>query len=205
MAIICTFLKPNKNPTFPDSYRPISLLCHASIILERIIQRRLNQELENQRVIPNKQFGFHKSHSAELQALRLKLDIEKNLKEKRITAALFIDLTKAFDKTWHSGLQQKMKQLHINPRLIKLVSWFLSHRTFQVTVDGQLSNIKSIEAGVPQGSVLGPILFNIYTSDIPRMEGVNLALYADDIVVYTSDKKARYAKKTITTLCTYTA
>lgn len=193
-AIVCTFLKPNKNPTWPDSYRPISLLCNASKVLERIIQTRLNEELENQNIIPNEQFGFRKSHSAELQALRLKLEIEKNLKEKRTTAALFIDLTKAFDKTWHSGLHQKMKQLSINPRLIKLVASFLSQRTFQVTVEGQLSDTKSIEAGVPQGSVLGPTLFNIYTSDIPKMEGVNLALYADDIVVYTSDKKPQFAR-----------
>jgi hypothetical protein len=96
------------------------------------------------------------------------------------TAAVILDILKAFDTTWHLGLLYKLSKLEFLTNLIKLISSFLSQRKFRVSVEGEMSTPREMQAGVPQGSVLSPTLYNIYISDTLQTPGVHLALFADD-------------------------
>jgi len=97
------------------------------------------------------------------------------------TAAIFLDIQKAFDTTWHPGLLHKISELHISSSLIKLVSSFLSNRKF-----------RAIQAGVLQGSVLSTTLYSLYINDTPQTPRVYRALFADDTCIYTTDRKDSY-------------
>lgn len=110
--------------------------------------------------------------------------IESNFEEHKICSAAFIDIKQAFDRVWHTGLLFKIKR-HL-PQYFILFKSYLSDRFFQVTHGNALSEIQIIEAGVPQGSVLGPTLYKIYTADIPCEENVLTATYADDSAVLAS-------------------
>jgi hypothetical protein len=101
------------------------------------------------------------------------------------TTAVFLDIEKAFDTTWHNGLPYKLSKMNFSASLIKLISSFLSNRKFPVSVVGEMSTPRLTKAGVPQGSVLSPTLFNMYilVNDTPQAIGVRLALFADDTFV----------------------
>jgi retron-type reverse transcriptase len=90
-------------------------------------------------------------------------------------APVFLDIEKAFDTTWHSGLLYKLSNLEFSKSLIKLIGSFLSQRKFSVSVEGEMSTRREMQAGVPQGSVLSPTLFNLYINDDPQTHGVHLA------------------------------
>jgi hypothetical protein len=107
-------------------------------------------------------------------------------------AAVFLDIEKAFDTTWHNGLLYKFSKMNFSASLIKLVSSFLSSRKFSVLVKGKMSAPRIMKAGVPQGSVLSPTLFNMYINDTPKTTGVNLALFADDACLYATECKEGY-------------
>jgi hypothetical protein len=96
------------------------------------------------------------------------------------TAAVFLDVEKAFDTTWHPGLLYKLSKMHFSASLIKLISSFLSKRKFRDLVEGEMSTPREIQAGVPQGSVLSPTLYSLYINDAPQSPGVHLALLGDD-------------------------
>jgi hypothetical protein len=107
-------------------------------------------------------------------------------------AVVFLYIEKAFDTTWHTGLLYKLAKTEFSVHLIKLISSFLSHRKFRVSVEGELSTPRYMEAGVPQGSVLSPILYNLYTNDTPQATNLYLALFADDTCLYATDRKEGY-------------
>jgi hypothetical protein len=110
------------------------------------------------------------------------------------TAVEFLDIEKAFDTTWHPNLlySYKLYKLKFSTSLIKLLSSFLSERKFRVSVKGEMSMHKEIQAGVPQGSVLPPILYSMYKNDIPQTPDVYLPNFADDTCMYATDRKAGY-------------
>jgi retron-type reverse transcriptase len=108
------------------------------------------------------------------------------------TAAVFLDIEKAFDTTWHTGLLYKLSKLKFPIYLIKLIKSHLTNRKFRVSVEGEMSTPREMQAGVPQGSVLAPILYNLDINDIPRSPGVHLALFADDACIYTTDRSENY-------------
>ena len=96
------------------------------------------------------------------------------------TAAALLDVSKAFDKVWHEGLPFKLANSPIPSSLVFFLRSYLSDRTFRVSVDGTCSAVRPVAAGVPQGSVLGPVLYLVYTNDLPVLPGVTLSLFADD-------------------------
>jgi retron-type reverse transcriptase len=108
---------------------------------------------------------------------------------KMATAAVFLDIEKAFHTTWHPGLLYKLSKLEFSANVIKLLGSFLSKRQFRVSVEGEMSTPREMQAGVPQGSVLSPTLFNLYINDSPQTRGVHLALFADDTCLYATDRK----------------
>jgi hypothetical protein len=105
-----------------------------------------------------------------------------------ITAAVFLDIEKAFDTKWHLGLLYKMSKFEFLTRLIQLISSFLSERKFRVSVEGEMSTPRVMEAGVQPCSVLSPTLYNIYVNDPPQSQGAHLALFTDDTCLYATDR-----------------
>lgn len=199
-AIIIMVPKPGLDGKFPQNYRPISLLNAISKIGEKIIRTRLNEELEEKNIIPNEQFGFRTGHSTEGQALRLAETIYNNFEERNFTAALFIDISKAFDKVWHDGLIVKLKEFGISQQIISILATFLRERTFQVRYGTEISDKKSIEAGVPQGAVLSPTLYNIFTADIPsNLDNTEVFTYADDTAIMASSRNLNLAVHSLQT------
>ena len=167
----------------PTKYRPITLLETFSKLIERIISNRLKNHIEGRQVNPN-QFGFRPNKCTEniifLAAYYLDLYTLKNKK----TASVSLDITKAFDKVWHSGLIFKLFTQYQLPELTKiLLTHFLIGRQYQITHRNKLSFTFTSSAGVPQGSVLSPTLFIMYTNDTPSpLNNTTLTMhYADDI------------------------
>jgi hypothetical protein len=107
------------------------------------------------------------------------------------TASVFLDIEKAFDTTWHPGLLYKLSELEFPTSLIKLISSFFYNEN-SVSIEGEMSTPREMEARVPQGSVLSPTLYSIYISDTPKTPGVYLALFADDTCLYATERKEGY-------------
>ena len=194
-AKIIMLPKPGKDPTIPDNLRPISLLPTLSKILEKLILQNLKKEIFDKKIIPDYQFGFRNSHSTSLQLARLIDLIITGFNKKNSTVAVFLDIEKAFDTTWINGLIYKLIQFNITHTLIKFLHSYLTNRTFLVTVDGFLSDIKNIQAGVPQGAVLSPILYNVYVADIPTCKPIHMAQYADDTCIFYQNKLKHLTNK----------
>jgi hypothetical protein len=129
--------------------------------------------------------------------MRLADQVTLNFNNNMSTAAVFFDIEKAFDTTWHPGLPYKLSKLQFLNRLIKLISSFLSQRKFRVSVEGEISRPWYMQAGVPQGSVLVPPLSSWYINDTPQTSGVNLALFADDTCLCAKDHKEGYVLRKI--------
>jgi hypothetical protein len=107
------------------------------------------------------------------------------------TAAVFSDIEKAFDTTWRSGLLCKLSESEFSTIHIKLIASFLTNRNFKVLVEGEFSTQREIAAGVPQGSVLAPVLYSLYINDAPAAARTQLALFADDTCIYETEKHER--------------
>lgn len=193
-AIVLPFCKPQKDPRNPSNYRPISLLSSLSKIFETLIHHRLLHFTTINKIIPPTQFGFTHQHATTHQLLRLTEHIENSFHLKQHTIVLLLDIEKAFDKIWHHGLIYKLFQIGIPTYLFKIIQNFLSNRTFRVKINSSFSQLFSIGAGVPQGSCLSPLLFNIYLSDIPNFTYSELALFADDTAFFISHKNLTTAK-----------
>jgi hypothetical protein len=111
------------------------------------------------------------------------------LKNNTSPAAVFLDIEKTFDTTWHSGWLYKLSKLEFSNSLIKLISSFLSERKFSASVEGEMSMTREMRAGVPHGSVLSPTLYDMYINDVPQIHGIYLALFADNTCLYATDRK----------------
>jgi hypothetical protein len=127
-------------------------------LFEKVIQKIVQRHSENKGLLNASQFGFRACHSITWQYKRITDHITLNFNNKMSTAAVFLDIEKAFDTTWHPGLVYELSKLEFSTSLIKLISPFLSQRKFRVSVEGEMSLPREIQAGVPQGSVLSPTL-----------------------------------------------
>ncbi|XP_011699550.1 PREDICTED: RNA-directed DNA polymerase from mobile element jockey-like [Wasmannia auropunctata] len=184
-ALVLAFPKPGKDPASPN-YRPISLLSILSKIYEGIIYSQIELHVNTNNVIINEQFGFKPQHSTVLQLLRVSEYFELEINKNRNSAMILLDIKRAFDSVWHKGLLYKLHLQQLPVYLIKIVRDYLSDRSFAVSFQGELSSYLTVAAGIPQGSRLGPLLFNAFANDIPRTTTTQLAVYADDTAVFTS-------------------
>ena len=184
VAKVIPIPKPGKDHSRPINYRPISLLSSLSKIFEQIIINRLNLD-----DIRDEQFGFRKNHSTVHQISRIAEHVTANFNMKKNTGMVLLDVEKAFDTVWHDGLIYKLIARNTEPYLIKIIKSYLKERKFAVSIQEQSSAYKNIPAGVPQGSILGPHLFNIYINDLPNSKNCCLAIYADDTALYASSRR----------------
>ena len=170
--------------TKPDDFRPISLTSIFCKVLEHIICSYLMRFLSENAAITPSQHGFRKGRSCESQLALLNHDIMQAADEGFRTDAIFLDFRKAFDTVPRPKLIQKLKAYGINDQITQWIVSFLTCRSQRVVLDGVYSDEIDVTSGVPQGSVIGPILFLIYINDIVDNVKSNVRLFADDTLIY---------------------
>lgn len=188
IAKIIPVQKPNKITTNPSNYRPISLLSNLGKVFEKLIHARIETFAATNNIISEKQFGFKKHHSTIHQIGRIKNKIVGNKILKKSTGMILLDIEKAFDSVWHNGLLYKLVSVNMPMYLCKIIANFLEHRQFAVSVNNSISSFKNMPSGLPQGSILSPILYSIFTSDFKPNKGTDVAYYADDTALLSSSK-----------------
>jgi hypothetical protein len=139
-------------------------------------------------LLPEEQHGFRSNHSTIQQLKRVIQHAKEGLKNKMSTGLVALDVEKAFDRVWHNGLVYKMINMKFPTYLILITKSFLTNRKFRVKIGSSFSIIMDIIFGVPQGAVLSPTLYNIFTCDIPRGFICKLDLFADDTALYSSSE-----------------
>lgn len=181
-AIITVIPKPGKPQHQLTSYRPISLLPILSKVFEKLFLKRLKTLVDENLVLPSHQFGFRQGHGTIEQVHRVTETVRQCLEKKQYCSAAFLDVSQAFDKVWHVGLLYKLKKV-LPHSMYLLFKSYLTDRTFQIKYLDVITESRPIESGVPQGSVLGPFLYTLYTADLPERENVQTATFADDTAV----------------------
>ena len=172
--------------TDPLNYRPVSLTSVPCKVLEKIIVKHLRAYLEENELLSNEQYGFRSSRSTIDQLIMTYSDITSEVNRRNIVDLIFFDFSKAFDKVCHSILLLKLANIGVNAQLLIWIGNFLVERKMQVTVMGAASDWHRVRSGVPQGSVLGPILFLIYVNHVVHNLQCNYKIFADDIKLYVS-------------------
>ena len=144
--------------------------------------------LEENNLLCQHQSGFHSSNSSQSQLLSIVHDIYASFDQIPTleVRANFLDISKAFDKVWHEGLLFKLEHIRILGNLLSLLKSFLNNSFQRVVLNGQCSNWSSVLAGVPQGSILGPLLFIIYINDHPDGIESSVKLFADDTLLFST-------------------
>ena len=185
-SVIIPLLKPKKPADESTSYRPVSLLCPAIKILERLILPTLTENLP----IPDIQHGFRKNHSTVSALHDFSKAVSDGFNKRKPpdrTVLLQIDLSKAFDMVSHEKLLADLQNSDLPPHLKRWFKCYISGRQSRVNFRNTLSKCRNVRTGVPQGAVTSPILFNFYLSKLPPPPAdVHIIQYADDISVYTS-------------------
>lgn len=187
IAKVVAIVKQGSNPCDVDSYRPISLLSAISKVFECIIKNRLNDFIEENNLLIPQQFGFRYQHSTIHQVDRITQHVKTQRDLKKSTGMVLLDLEKAFDSVWIKGLLHKLHKYGFPMHIIKLLKSYFENRKYFVQIRNSKSSLFSINSGVPQGSVISPILFCVFLNDIPMKDGCEIALFADDTSIYTSD------------------
>lgn len=202
IAKITAVLKPNKDPKSAVNYRPISLLSSVGKILERVIYTRLNDFVNGKAAIKPEQFGFREEHSTIQQIKRIINIINAKKDCRNSTGMVLLDMEKAFNSVWHNGVIYKLHKIGTPIYLIKLIASFLKDRSFTVSVGGQQSSPRTIPAGLAQGSIISPLLYAVYTSDIEIPSNCEAGYYADDTAITTSAKQSNTIIKNLTNALT---
>lgn len=181
-----------------NNLRPVSLLPLPGKLIEKIVHSRIMKHLETFNLLSNNQGGFRSNHSTIDSVSNFTDDIYDSINKKEYTVAAFIDLKKAFDTVNHDILIKKLSRLGIRSKLLDWLTSYLSNRSQQTMANNMLSGVKTIPCGVPQGSILGPMLFLIYINDVDNLNiNSKIKLYADDTVIYNSHSNIDQACMTL--------
>ena len=170
-----------------DNYRPTSLLPAFSKIFEKIVHEQLTDYFTRYKLFFDGQYGFRKKHSTELVTIELVDRILSDIDNKPLPVVVFMDLSKAFDTLDHSILIHKLQYYGITGIALNWFKSYLSNRLQYVDINGSISSMQHITTGVPQGSILGPLLFLIYMNDLPNVSALfKYILFADDTSLLSS-------------------
>ena len=176
------------DPSSPCNYRPVSLLSCVSKVMERIIFKHVYNFFHKNNLFYKYQAGFLPGHSTVFQLLETYHTIVKSIDDGKFCCMVFCDLSKAFDRVWHKGLLFKLHTYGIRGNVFQWFTNYLSCRSQKVMFKDQLSSSASLNAGVPQGSVLGPLLFLIYVNDVAEKMVSFCRLFADDNSIQHTSK-----------------
>ena len=196
-SLIIPILKHGKDPTNPESYRPISLLSCVGKVVEKLVNTRLAWILETRNKLSPTQCGFRKRRSTEDLLVRLDHQVRSTLVHRQINFTVFFDLKQAFDSVSHEHLLFKLAKVGINGNMLSWIEEFLRDRHFQVLIGNSRSDVATMKRGLPQGSTLSPTLFNVMIADIPHPARVQVYEYADDIAISVTSPDLQDATRLI--------
>ena len=174
--------------TEPSNYRPISLTCFLCKVMEHIIASNISKHLNKHNTLHELQYGFREKRSCETQLIQLVEDLGRQLTLGKQTDLVLLNFSKAFDKVNHLKLLYKFACFGIKGNTLKWIQSFLIGRTQTVVLDAASSDEVPVTSGVPQGSVLGPLLFLLYINDLPENIQSQVRLFADDTAIYLIPK-----------------
>ena len=181
-ALVAPIFKKGDKST-PANYRPISLTSVCCKIMEHIMHSQIMQHMEDLNILSDAQHGFRKRRSCETQLLLTLQDLSSALDYGEQIDAILLFFSKALDKVPHEHLAVKLKHYGISGTILTWITSFLSNRSQQVQIKGVRSDPAPVTSGVPQGSVLGPLLFLVYINDMPskvQSTTTSTRLFADD-------------------------
>ncbi|GJQ70866.1 hypothetical protein Trydic_g785 [Trypoxylus dichotomus] len=194
-ADVVMMLKPEQPANWPQNYRPISLFLSwvrsSTESYSESYRRKLTISTLSRTVNSGSARGTPPPTKYCASSSRSKKDF--NVQE--YTGAEFLDVAKAFHKVWYQGLLLKMHRAGSSKAVVRLVHSYLLQKAFEVKLEGQRCAVRTTTAGVPQGPAISPLLFNIYTSDIPAIAHVNLVTYTDDVGIFARSRNARIADR----------
>ena len=173
------------NKQIIKNYRPISLLPIFAKLFEKMVFQKMYNHFIANNLITKNQSGFRPNDSVTNQLISLVESIHSAFDINHEVRSVYLDMSKAFDKVWHEGLMFKLKQNGISGNLLNLFESYLSNRKQRVMINGSESDWGKIDAGVPQGSVLGPLLFLIYVNDLEKGIKSQINFFADDTSMFS--------------------
>ena len=179
------------------NYRPISTLSPISKIFEKIIYHQLNNYFTTLNLIAKEQFSFRTKHSSNHVISDVINKLQNLHDNKYITCLILLDLSKAFDTVNHDILLDKLEKYGIRNNSLHLITNYLTNRKQIVYINNSYSTPQTIKCGVPQGYILGPLLFSIYINDLPKASHFETLLYADDTALILSEKELDTLNKNV--------
>ena len=196
-SVVCPIPKSGKDPSDRRSYRPISLTSHIGKIMEIMVAKRLEWFLEANNLLHKSQSGFRHGRSTLDHVLQLHDTVYKSLINHRSVIAVFLDIVRAYDMVWRDGLIIKLARLGVQGKMLKWIHSLISNRSFRVRVGLELSDTMITENGIPQGSVISPLLFAVMVNDLPDVIKSGHGIYADDCAVWKSGTSIRELLKSL--------
>ena len=180
-------LHKKDDPTILNNYRPISILTAISKIFEKVMFQQIHRYFNNYNIYYSNQYGFRQYHSTELAQIELIDRVVTDMDKGKLPINIFIDLTKAFDTIDHSILLHKLNHYGFSTIALSLMESYLNNREQYIDLDGTTSSYMTLKSGVPQGSILGPLMFIIYINDMHKSSKMfNYISYADDTTLMVS-------------------
>lgn len=168
-----------------SNYRPVSLLCNCSKVFEHILVGHIANYLDNINFFTERQHGFRRGLSTVTQLLDFVHNLSISINNRGQTDVIFLDLSRAFDKVSHAKLLIKLREILKNEIIVRWLTDYLNLRQQYVEVQGDRSGLVPVTSGVPQGSVLGPLLFLLFINDMVRDISANVSMFADDCVIFS--------------------
>ena len=187
LANIKPIFKNKGSSSSVSNYRPISLLSCLSKVLEKLVFKKIYEHLTDHDLLTQKQSGYRPKHSTQLQLMFLSHNLYKSIDTGHDFTAIYLDISRYFDKIWHKGLLHKCKhEFGLTGNLLKWLTSYLTDRKQRVKIGDTYSTVLKTNAGCPQGSVLGPLLAILYLNDLSNLTTNETLFFADDTSIYSS-------------------